>query len=263
MSAEQGEKERQQLYTWQRSANYATYNRVLGDCIAQSCMDAVPSGSVLDLACGDGTIARHFADHYERVVGVDASSHHLDKAVAAVHGATFHESLIEDFSTDERFDGVFLICLLEHVEDPKAILQKAASFLKAGGRLVVFVPNANAVNRHIAVEMGTLEALTELSPFDVEIAGHRRSYTLETLRAQVVDAGLQVSRTGGVFYKMLSTPQIDWLLEHGPWQGNQFGWGRVGAEPRDWRAEFCRACYELGKSRPNDCNVIYACIGKE
>jgi hypothetical protein len=59
---------------------------------------------------------------------------------------------------------------------------------------------------------------------------------------------------------MLSTPQMDWFLKNGLWEEGGFGWGRVGSEKKDWRKEFCRACYEIGKERPEDCNVIYAVI---
>jgi hypothetical protein len=65
--------------------------------------------------------------------------------------------------------------------------------------------------------------------------------------------------TGGVFYKTMSTPQMDWFLKNGPWKEGGFGWGRVGGERKDWKAEFCRASYELGKKYPEDCNIIYAC----
>jgi hypothetical protein len=111
----------------------------------------------------------------------------------------------------------------------------------------------------IAVMMGTLESCEELSPFDINVAGHRRSYTMDTFKADFSRAGLKIVATGGVFYKMMSTPQIDWFLKNGLWEEGGFGWGRVGAEKRDWKAEFCRACYEYGKQRPEDCNIIYIC----
>ena len=75
----------------------------------------------------------------------------------------------------------------------------------------------------------------------------------------IQSSGLKLVATGGVFYKMLSTPQMDWFLKNGLWADGGFGWGRVGAENRDWKAEFCRACYDYGKEYPEDCNVIYAC----
>ncbi|MGE5622572.1 MAG: class I SAM-dependent methyltransferase, partial [Bacillota bacterium] len=73
-------------------------------------------------------------------------------------------------------------------------------------------------------------------------------------------AGLKVCATGGVFYKMLSTPQMDWFLKNGLWKDGGFGWGRVGGPQKDWKAEFCRASFELGKQHPEDCNIVYACI---
>ena len=99
----------------------------------------------------------------------------------------------------------------------------------------------------------------ELSPFDKNIAGHRRSYDMAALIKDFEDAGLEVIKTGGVFYKMLSTPQMNWILEDGHWDEGGFGWGRVGEEnTKDWRKAFCDACYQYGKQRAEDCNVIYA-----
>ncbi|MEK6259347.1 MAG: class I SAM-dependent methyltransferase [Planctomycetota bacterium] len=254
------EKEHQESFAWERSTHYATYNVILGDYIAQSVIDHIPQGTLLDLACGDGTLTKRLASHYTRVVGVDASPEHLEKARKSVPNADFHEALIEDFQTDERFDGVVMVCLLEHVVDPVAVLRAAARFLKPSGTLMVHVPNAEAINRRIAVEMGTLATLEELSPFDINIAGHRRSYTMDTFVRDVEASGLQVTTTGGVFYKMLSTPQMDWFLANGKWEGNEFGWGRIGeTSSKDWRSEFCRACYIIGRERPRDTNVIFAC----
>jgi hypothetical protein len=109
--------------------------------------------------------------------------------------------------------------------------------------------------------MGTLLSCEELSPFDLQVVGHRRSYTLKTLGEDVQKAGLKPYKQGGVFYKMLSTPQMDWFLKNGLWDAGH-GWGRTGVEGVDWKAEFCRACYEIGNEQPEDCNVIYMCINK-
>ena len=126
--------------------------------------------------------------------------------------------------------------------------------------LIAHVPNAKAINRRLAVKMGTLISCEELSPFDIEIAGHRRSYDMCSLTEDFQTAGLEVLETGGIFYKMMSTSQMDWFLKNGLWEEGGFGWGRVGEEKsKDWKAEFCRACYELGKQQPNDCNIIFAC----
>jgi 2-polyprenyl-3-methyl-5-hydroxy-6-metoxy-1,4-benzoquinol methylase len=262
MAAVPNEKDLQETFPWARSQVYNSYNLLLGQYQAKACLEYARGTSLLDMPCGDGALTAMMAPRFERIVGVDASSKHLELAREALPDAEFHESLIEDFTRDERFGTVTMINVLEHVIDPVLVLRKAAGFLESGGVLLVHVPNAMAVNRRLAVLMGTLTSCEELSPFDIHVAGHRRSYSLTTLLADIRDAGLNVERTGGVFYKSLSTPQIDWFLKNGPWEEGGFGWGRVGSESKDWRAEFCRASYELGKERPEDCNIIYACVTK-
>jgi len=256
------EKELQETFTWARSVDFSDYNGVLGYYQVQACLEYSRGKSLLDMPCGDGTLTALFANHFQRIVGLDASSTHLDEAKKRLPQVEFYHDLIENYQTNERFDTITMLNVLEHVEEPIQILQKAASLLSDDGVLLVHVPNAQAVNRKIAVLMGTLENCEELSPFDINVVGHRRSYDLASLSADVEASGLTVMASGGVFYKMFSTPQMDWFLKNGLWEEGGFGWGRVGAEPRDWKAEFCRACYEYGKHHPEDCNVIYVCITK-
>lgn len=254
------EKGLQETFTWARSGYYENYNNILGVYQAKAVLEYARGESLLDVPCGDGILTSMLAPYFKRITGVDASSKHLNQARQRLPEASFHEALLEEFKTEDRFDTITMINVLEHVIDPKLALQKVSDLLAPGGVLLVHVPNAVAINRRIAVKMGTLTECEELSPFDIHVAGHRRSYTLETLTQEVENAGLRIVDTGGVFYKMLSTPQMDWFLKNGLWEEGGFGWGRVGAEKRDWRAEFCRACYEIGRERPEDCNIVFACI---
>ncbi|KKP40276.1 MAG: hypothetical protein UR30_C0005G0057 [Candidatus Peregrinibacteria bacterium GW2011_GWC2_33_13] len=262
MNSNQIEKNMQENYEWERSKHFDTYNTIIGEYQALACIENAKGRNIADLACGDGTLTALFYKHFDRVVGVEASGKHLEEARKRLPNCEFHECLIEDFKTDEKFDSVFMLNVLEHVINPIELLQRAAGLLKDDGVLIVHVPNANAINRKLAVAMGTLESCEELSPFDINVAGHRRSYTMETFTNDIKKAGLNIKKTGGVFYKMLSTPQIDWFLRNGLWEEGGFGWGRVGAEKKDWKTEFCRACYEIGKERPEDCNIIYAVVSK-
>lgn len=254
------EKQAQEGFPWARSQVFSSYNLVLARYQAMACVEHARGTSLLDMPCGDGSLTALMAHRFSRVVGLDASSKHLALAREALPDVELHEGLIEEFESEERFDTVTMVNVLEHVIDPVLVLRKAASFLQDDGVLIVHVPNARAINRRLAVLMGTLTECEELSPFDINVVGHRRSYSLDTLCADVASAGLKVVATGGVFYKMLSTPQMDWFLKNGLWDAGDFGWGRVGAERKDWREEFCRASYELGKTQPEDCNIIYTCI---
>lgn len=255
------EKQLQESFSWARSQVFSSYNNILAYYQAKNCLEYARGSSLLDMPCGDGTLTAMLAPHFSRVVGIDASSKHLALAKETLPNAEFHEALIEDFSTTEKFSTITMLNILEHVIDPVMVLKKSSQLLTDDGVLIVHVPNAHAINRKLAVLMGTLTECEELSPFDIHVAGHRRSYTLDTLTADIQKAGLNIISSGGVFYKSLSTPQIDWFLKNGPWEEGGFGWGRVGeTEQKDWRAEFCRASYELGKQYPNECNVISVCV---
>jgi 2-polyprenyl-3-methyl-5-hydroxy-6-metoxy-1,4-benzoquinol methylase len=236
-----------------REKHSREYDTILSRYQVASCIENSVGEIALDFPCGDGVLTELLAAHFKTVVGVDASEKHLEEARRRLPGVEFHLSLMENFTCHRQFDSVIMINILEHVVDPVAILQKAAELLNQEGVIIVQVPNACAMNRKIAVKMGTL---------DIAVAGHRRNYSLATLRADIEQAGLKIARTGGVFYKMLSTPQMNWFLENGLWKDG-YGWGRVGAEEsKDWKVEFCRACYEIGKEYPEECNVIYAVIRK-
>lgn len=254
------EKKLQESFIWSRSKFHSEYNHYLALYKVKSCLENIKGKSLLDLACGDGMMTEMFAKKMTRVVGVDANGTHLAQAKKRLPSAEFHECLVEDLELDEKFDTVTMLDLLEHVADPIALIKKAASFLNEDGVLIIHVPNAHAINRRLAVCMGTLEYCEELSPFDIEIAGHRRSYSMKTLCEDIEKSGLKISNTGGIFYKILSTAQMDWFLKNGLWNEGGFGWGRQGSEPRDWKAEFCRASYELGKQQPEDCNIIFAVV---
>lgn len=252
----QDEKATQESLKWERDESYKWYE-ILGRFQVQSVVEVGKPPSLLDLACGDGLLTAEFCQHFSRVVGVDASAAHIEKARKRCPEADYYVSMIEDFETDEIFDTVIVLCLLEHVIDPVQILHCAATHLKPGGRVIAQVPNALAINRRIGRLMGVIEDEYELSQWDIKVAGHRRYYDMQSLVADFEKAGLRVTSTGGIFFKILSTPQMEWFLRNGLWDSNEFGWG--GDKLKDWRWEFCRACYELGKERPEDCNVISAC----
>ena len=256
------EKQLQETFVWSRSTFHSEYNRYLAQYKVESCLENIRGDSLLDLACGDGMMTEMFAQKMSRVVGVDANGSHLIEARKRLPSAEFHECLVEDLHLTEKFDTVTMLDLLEHVVDPITLIQKAASFLNDNGVLIIHVPNAYAINRRLAVLMGTLTECEELSPFDLQIAGHRRSYSMKTLCMDIEKASLRIEKTGGIFYKMLSTAQMDWFLKNGQWEEGGFGWGRVGGEQKDWKAEFCRASFELGKQQPEGCNIIYACVTK-
>ena len=252
------ELKKQDSFLWQRGKYFQSYEEVLGTYMVRCVLENSRPPSLLDIACGNGFITSKLAINFKTAVGIDASSIHIATAKQTYPNIKFVRSLAEEYSTDVKFATISMLNLLEHVIDPVNLLCKIKSQLADKGVIIITVPNALAANRKIAALMGSLENEYELSPFDIDVAGHRRAYDLKRLVKEVEEAGLKVLKTGGIFYKMLSSAQMNWLLEKGLWEKGGFGWGRVGAEKsKDWRAAFCDALYKFGESHSEECNLIY------
>ena len=197
-------------------------------------------GKALELGCYTGDVTELIANVYSDVTVVEASEELVDVASRRLGArARFITSTFESAAIDGRFDAIFLIHTLEHVDDAVLVLRRIRGWLAPGGRLFVVVPNAHAPSRQIAVHMGLVpfpEAVT-----DGERAhGHRRTYTLQTLERDARTADLSVVASGGVFFKGLANYQFDKLLG-----------GDVISEG------YLDGCYELGKQYPDLCASVY------
>lgn len=165
--------------------------------------------SLLELGLGHGITADVFGEHFKRHVVIDASP-----AVIANFRQRFPdskteivESYFETFDTDERFDVIVFGYILEHVDDPLLILRHFRKFMAPGGRMFVIVPNAAVMNRRLGHLAGMLNDMEELSEHDL-LLGHKRYYTVQTLRQTLEEAGYRVTRMEGVYLKPLTTKQM-------------------------------------------------------
>lgn len=165
--------------------------------------------SLLELGLGHGITADAFGRHFKRHVVVDASP-----AVIANFRERYPESKVEiiesffeTFDTPERFDVVMFGYILEHVDDPVLILKHFRHLLAPGGRMFITVPNAEVLNRRLGHLAGMLPDLQQLSEHDL-LLGHKRYYTVESLRQDIEEAGYRVQRLEGIYLKPLSTSQM-------------------------------------------------------
>lgn len=98
------------------------------------------TGRLLDVGCGGGILAESMARKGGQVTGIDVAARVL--AIARLHlhesGLTvdYQEKLVEDLAMESpgSFDVVTCMEMLEHVPDPRSIIQSIAALLKPGGQ---------------------------------------------------------------------------------------------------------------------------------
>jgi SAM-dependent methyltransferase len=155
---------------------------------------------VLEMGFGTGLTTRVLIESGVQVEIVEGSQVLTEVARARHDGLVVHQAMFEEFEPSELYDAVLALHVLEHVDDPAAILAVIRGWLKPGGVLVCVVPNRESLHRRIAVEMGLHDELDHLSPSDVMV-GHQRVYSMDLLRADVEAAGFDVEQELGFLLK--------------------------------------------------------------
>jgi 2-polyprenyl-3-methyl-5-hydroxy-6-metoxy-1,4-benzoquinol methylase len=193
--------------------------------------------SVLELGSSDGLMTEELVGDFERVVVIEGAAKNVASVRARLPSVEVHHGLFEDFATDEKFDNVIAARVLEHIDDPVALLTKAREWLKPDGLIHIVVPNAESLNRKLGVAMGLIKSLDELTERDKHV-GHVRVYRRDLLVQHVRAAGLQLIEVCGTFLKPLSNAQM------------------LG-----WSPELIWGFYQLSDELPQYCTEIYAVCG--
>ena len=99
-------------------------------------------GDVLEIGCGAGFAAEYLHGRCRRYHGIDYSENLV--AFAREHhtfaGVSFGVGDATTFRSDDRYDVVFMIGVLHHLDDAAGVLRRAAEVLRPGGALVVNEP---------------------------------------------------------------------------------------------------------------------------
>lgn len=172
----------------------------------------VPQGKMLELGLGHGISAKLFSEAYSQYVVIEGSAEMIAK-FKREHPALeleIRQSYFEEFDTVERFDVIGMGFVLEHVNNPAAILHRYANFLAPGGSIFIAVPNAESLHRRFGAAAGLLPEMTALSAADISF-GHQRYYTLASLRELVNSCNLEVAKVEGLFLKPVTTAQLQQL----------------------------------------------------
>ncbi|MBA3663509.1 MAG: class I SAM-dependent methyltransferase [Bacteroidetes bacterium] len=203
-------------------------------------------GKALEMGCYIGEFTKKILQVYDDVTVIEASDELVEAAKKNVGPKVkFILSTFEQAEIKEKYDCIFLMHTLEHLDQPVEILKKIKEWLSDKGRLFLVVPNANAASRQIAVKMGLIPYNHSVIESE-RLHGHNCTYTLDTLENVARQAELKIITRGGVFFKALSGSQYDEALK-----------ANVITK------EYLEGCYQLGMIYPDLCSSIYLICEKE
>lgn len=150
------------------------YNRYL---IEELCSWSAGLGPVLDFGAGNGRFAGALHERGVDVQVIEPDAR-LREQIAA-RGVPVYESL--EALDGRRFDGIYSINVLEHLEDDRAHLEAFYRTLAPGGRLLLYVP-----------------AFQLLFSANDRRVGHFRRYRRRGLVAMLRESGFAIDRSSYV-----------------------------------------------------------------
>lgn len=149
-----------------------------------------PGSRVLDLGAGDGRLAVELARAGHEVTAVEP---YRDVPVAP--GLTVLRESVDQLELPERsFDAAVLWHVLEHLEEPQAILAHVRRWLVPGGLLLVGVPNLASLQAELGGEgwfhLDPQRHVVHFTPRGLTLLLERAGFTEVRLRHVLVDQSL-------------------------------------------------------------------------
>ncbi len=129
----------------------ALIGRLLGMFKYTDSVPFVDRGVALDVGCGNGKYIQKLNVLGWDAQGVDFSQDAVNACLEADINARCG-SLVEAGFPDNYFDLISIRHVVEHLDDPKALLTEASRILKPGGSLLIRTPNCLAAGRKIFPE---------------------------------------------------------------------------------------------------------------
>ncbi|MCW2968385.1 MAG: Methyltransferase type 12 [Solirubrobacteraceae bacterium] len=184
----------------------AHFTRATGRRIARR---LAPGQTVLELGCATGLMTTQLAGDGRAVVAVDRSPEYLARATdRRLPGVRLLDADIEDLDELGCFDHVVIANVLHEVGDPGRLLTRVRELhLAPGGQVHVSLQNPASLHRIVALEMGLLSSLTELSDRGTAF-GTQRLFWADEVAALAATAGLAEIDREGVFLKPLANAQM-------------------------------------------------------
>lgn len=106
-------------------------------------------GSILDLGCSAGGFLAGLRSSAWRLHGIEMSDVTAAKARAETGAEVFVGDILEAPFPREKFDVITCFHVLEHMYQPREVLEKVFEWLKPGGMFYMIVPNIDSAGARI------------------------------------------------------------------------------------------------------------------
>jgi 2-polyprenyl-3-methyl-5-hydroxy-6-metoxy-1,4-benzoquinol methylase len=160
------------------------------------------NGKILEIGSGIGNLSAYFIKDGKNISLSDYDENYVNFLKKRYHEKSDSEIFHLDLSTKnftkkyyhlvDTYDAVFLLNVLEHIEDDKAAIINCAYLLKPGGILLVLVPAYSIL----------------FSKMD-KLLGHYRRYTLCSLK-QTLDTSILLKVEKGFYFNLLGICGWSW-----------------------------------------------------
>ncbi len=148
-----------------------------------------PSGKILEVGCGSGAVAAALARAGYAVTGVDTAELLVRRAHQRVPTANLVCGDLAKLppSLHGPYDAIGFFDVLEHLDDPIALIRDALRYARSGTLVIATVP-----------------AQERLYSVVDHLSGHKRRYEVSELAALLARAGLRDVREHGMFRLLAS-----------------------------------------------------------
>ena len=156
---------------------------------------------VLEVACHSGYVSTRLQQNNCKVTGVEIYEPALQKAKPYLYKSVLGDIEKEETwnkISDEKFDVILFMHILEHLIDPETILAKAKLLLNENGIVIICLPNINNWVNRWDIFKGNVNYTSD----GVMDKTHFKFYNFFTAKKMIEAAGYSVLEYSGVSWKV-------------------------------------------------------------
>jgi 2-polyprenyl-3-methyl-5-hydroxy-6-metoxy-1,4-benzoquinol methylase len=169
-------------YVYKKADPYSSHSQIL------RWVEQERPAEVLEVGTAAGYLTSEMASLGCKVTGIEQ-----DVDMAALARRYCDQMVVGDIESLDlgglgRYDAIILGDILEHLRDPRAVLERLVTLLKPGGKVLISLPNV----ANIWVRLNLLFGRFNYSNVGILDESHLRFYTLKTARRLADESGLDV-----------------------------------------------------------------------